>query len=99
MRGNGGSHLLSKVEKNETLAVHPVQHRGSAVVMRSVASNKFPLHTSSALEIGWADPISAPLLAWILLLIVGKATLPPVPCFLFFYSQRRSFVHFLGGNN
>lgn len=73
---------MAKLEENETLAVHPVQHRVSAVVMHSVASNKFPLHTSSALEIGWADLISALLLARILVLIVSRATAPTVLIFV-----------------
>lgn len=81
--------LLTKLEENETLAVHPV----SAMVIHSVASNKFPLHTSSAMGIGWADPISALLLARILVLIVRRATMPPFlkNIFLPLYSQRRSF--------
>lgn len=81
---------MAKLEENKTLAVHPVQHPVSAVVMRSVASNKFPLHTSSPVEIGWADPISTLLLTRILVLIVGRPTTPPV-MFVFFYAQRRSF--------
>lgn len=82
---------MAKLEENETLAVHPVKHPVSAMVMHSVASNKFPLHTSSALEIGWADPISALLLARILVLIVERATTPPDLCFVSLYSQRRTF--------